>query len=264
MRYDRVSFVSAGSFSTTDSTWIHPIRRSSFSELILVTSGELYLCENYNEFHLLPGSVIFLENEEKHYGTRPVPGGVSLWRVSFRNESDEELPLIGKTVQLTDFTRAADLCAQMEHDSLTPEYPAEVCDALLRLLLIELSVYGVKNDGDSLPVAICDYIRSHKGCVKVRDVAAHFEYNEDYITRVFKRIYDKGIKSYIDTVRLQLIRRWLADGTYAIPEIAEKMQFDDYAAFYSFFKYKTGMSPAAYRALYVGHDGESKPGEKTV
>lgn len=254
MRCDFVSFVSAGKFSTSDPTWLHPVRRSAFTELILVTAGEMTLCENYNEFCLTAGSVLFLRAGEKHYGSRPSAGGVTAWRISFKEEEGGEALPFGQLLVMNDFTRAAQLCEQMAHDSLTPEYPDEVCDGLLRLLLIELLVYGSSGEKEALPAAICAYVRSTGGQIKVRDVAEHFDYNEDYITRVFKRIYAKGIKAYIDAVRLQRIRQCLADDSMTIAEVAAATGFEDQQALGSFFRYRSGMSPAAYRGLYVGDD----------
>lgn len=252
MHCDDVSFVSAGKFSTSDPAWMHPVRRSAYTELLLVTDGEMTLCENYNEFVLTAGSVLFLRAGEKHYGSRPSACGVTVWRISFKEEKDGEPLPFDRLLTMNDYTRAAQLCEQISHDSLTPEYPAEVCDALLRLLLIELLVYGSGGGKEGLPAAICAYVRGTGGQIRVRDVAEHFDYNEDYITRVFKRIYAKGIKAYIDAVRLARIRQCLADDSLSIAAVAAATGFEDAQALGSFFRYRTGMSPAAYRGLYTG------------
>ncbi len=255
MLYEDTAFVSVGAFGTQEN-WIHPVRKSPLNELIAVTEGTLHICEDYNEFHVEAGNVLFLKPNREHYGTIPSEGGVSFVRVSFSGSFE------GKDGQQlfipADTEQVSLLLHQLRRFDDTAEYPRDCGDYLLRLLLCELFLFGSAGDAGNLPARIAAYIRSGNGALRVRDVAEHFDYNEDYITRVFKRVYTRGIKAYIDTVRVRRIKQYLSETDESLHEIARKTGFEDYASLYSFFKYKTGMTLSAYRALYRSEDTDGQ------
>ncbi len=247
MLHEDAVFVSIGKFRTRDN-WLHPARISTLNELIYVTDGVLTICEDFSEFRVGPGTVVLLKKDRKHYGTSASQNGLAFWRIGFSGEaalqSEQQIfhPADPEQVQL--------LFSQLYKYDTTPEYPEQYGNYLLRLLLMELSLFGSASESHALPAQVAAYIRSRNGILKVKDVAAHFDYNEDYITRIFKRIYAKGIKAYIDTVRVQYIKQYLTETDYSYHKIARETGFPDYASLYSFFKYKTGITLSAYQSLY--------------
>lgn len=247
MLFDDATFVSVEKFHTKEK-WMHPVRKSSVNELLYVTEGSLTVCEDFHEFRADKGKLLLLKKNRKHYGTVPSENGLSFWRIGFAGDSAEESEQ--QVFHPADPEQVACLISQLYRFDTTPEYPSLYGDYILRLLLMELSMFGAAAESRALPVRIAAYIRSCNGVLKVRDVAEHFDYNEDYITRIFKRIYAKGIKSYIDTVRVQYIKQFLTETDYSYHRIARETGFPDYASMYSFFKYKTGMTLSAFQSLY--------------
>ena len=245
--FEDAVFVSVEKFHTKEK-WMHPVRRSNANELLYVTEGALTVCEDFHEFRAEKGMLLLLRKDRKHYGTAPSENGLSFWRIRFTGNAAEDSEQ--QVFCPADPEQVQALVSQLYRFDTTPEYPSVYGDYLLRLLLMELSMFGAAAEARALPARIASYIRSCNGVLKVKDVAEHFDYNEDYITRIFKRIYAKGIKSYIDTVRAQYIKQFLSDTDYSYHRIARETGFPDYASMYSFFKYKTGMTLSAYQSLY--------------
>lgn len=130
---------------------------------------------------------------------------------------------------------------------------------MLCLILYELqrsSSVG-EDDPNARLYAICDWIAANSDRrLLVSDVAAHFSYNEDYITRLFKHHYKGGIKSYIDAARSKRIRELLLTTDKRICDIADECGFQDPKSFQKFFKYHEGMSATQFRELYFGFSGK--------
>ena len=140
----------------------------------------------------------------------------------------------------------------------TPEYPACVCDSFTRILLAELAVHHVFEAQLALPEAILPqqiarWLRTEAPFdVRVTDVAEKFGCSTDCVTERFRTFYTKGLKSYIDEVRICRIKRALLTHEGTCTEVAQLVGYPskDYNNFVKFFKYHTGISPTRFRQLY--------------
>ena len=149
--------------------------------------------------------------------------------------------------------RLASLIKELFHYSETKGYPKECSNALLSVILAELTHKSEQPKGESgrLISEVREYIRCNRDLsLKSRDVAEHFKYNEDYISRLFKSHLGKSLKQYIDEERITSIKQDLGLSSLSLTEIADKYSFGEYKYFLKYFKYHTGATPSAYRELY--------------
>lgn len=250
MFYEEAVYVTAGKFTSREE-WIHPSRVIDTNVLIYVTDGTVYLCEGYNEYILKKGDVIILEKNQRHYGFRPSKDTVSFYWMHFRADIPSDNAV--KTVSMSDEYQMNLLFKQLLHFSNTAEYPANMSDYLVRMILIEATVHFTSEVDKRPPLItdICEWIRINRDKnIKVADIAAHFKYNEDYIARFFKQYYYKGLKSYIDAVKMKYIKELLMQTEYPLKEIAVMAGFEDYKYFLKFFTYHEEITPSQFRELY--------------
>ena len=251
LMFDNVSFVHGGKF-VSRGRWIHPTRINDTTEIIIVTKGVAYLRTGDNEAELREGDVLLIGEGTPHGGYRESEGDVSFYWLHFKGDFNDFLPSANPFHPESTYP-AELLSRQIIHYEKTAGYPKEATDYLIRVLLMELyaSSLNTRSEGSRVFVSICEWIRQNSDLtLRVSDVAAHFSYNEDYVTRLFKRYSTVGIKEYIIERKLQRIKQALISGTASLREIASENSFSDYKYFLKYFKYHEGMSPSKFRELY--------------
>ena len=239
--------------------WSHPSSSTETHELIFCTSGVIYMGLGFERFIIRAGESCILPAGTRRYGYREGAEPTEFYWAHFSGElgtlPTRSTPNADRTCRLFD-----DLIMY----SRTPEYDDDACTCALKLVLYEIACAGaVSEDAPYAKLfAICEWI--NENCmrqIRVSDVAEHFNYNEDYITRMFKVHYSAGIKSYIDASRLKKIRELLLSTDKKIKDIAEECGFDDSKSFQKFFKYHEGMSAQSFRELYFGSGMRKKAEE---
>ena len=161
--------------------------------------------------------------------------------------------LLPQLLQQTEGSRTEILCRQLLHCAGAPGYPADCADCFVRILLMEL--FAQQSNGRDTVNALCasveEWIRGN--CIrptKVSDVAAYFNFNPDYLNRVFRRYHPEGLKAYIDTNRTQRIRQDLVSTDLTLQQIAQKYGFQDYKYFLKYFRFHEGVTPTEFRNAY--------------
>ncbi len=239
--------------------WSHPSSSTETHELIFCTSGSIYMGLGFERFIIREGESCILPAGTRRYGYREGAAPTEFYWAHFKGELGtlpmRSTPNPDRTTRLFD-----DLIMY----SRTPEYDDDACTCALELVLFEIVRAGaISEDAPYAKLfAICEWI--NENCtrqIRVSDVAEHFNYNEDYITRMFKIHYKGGIKSYIDAARLKKIRELLLSTNMKIKDVAEQCGFDDSKSFQKFFKYHEGMSALSFRELYFGSGGRRAPEE---
>ena len=230
--------------------WAHPSSSTETHELVYCVSGSIYMGLGFERFIIRAGESCILPAGTRRYGFRECSEPTVFYWTHFSGElgtlPTHSTPNADRTIRLFD-----DLIMY----SRTPEYDDDACTCALKLVLYEIACAGaVSEDAPYAKLfAICEWI--NENCtrqIRVSDVAEHFNYNEDYITRMFKVHYSAGIKSYIDASRLKKIRELLLSTDKKIKDIAEECGFEDSKSFQKFFKYHEGMSALSFRELYFG------------
>ncbi|MDD5676615.1 MAG: AraC family transcriptional regulator [Kiritimatiellae bacterium] len=91
----------------------------------------------------------------------------------------------------------------------------------------------------------------------VADMAAHFGYSADYLSRCFKQAVGTGIKHYILQRRIVEAQKILENKPYIkVNNIAEIVGFCQFNMFNRAFKIVVGMTPSAYRGFYHQQAGK--------
>lgn len=250
MEIEAVSYISSGKF-TSRGTWIHPSRLLDSNEIIYMTDGEAFIAENENKYHLKAGDVLLLSAGKQHYGYMESESKVSFYWTHFKYEN--QLNACLKHLKLGNHFQLNILFNQLLQSSNSPSYPSFCSDYYIRLILTELLIYAVGESKFNNPLLynIKEWIRNNSDrIVKSSEVAKHFGYNEDYISRLFKKYYSCNLKSYIDTVKMQQVKALMLSTNCTLKEIAYMSGFTDYKCFLKYFKYHEKISPSDFRSLY--------------
>ena len=197
------------------------------------------------------GDVLRIDPDVRHCGAETVADDVSFYWIHFDGAEKNELPPEyfhpESSAQIELLTR------QLLHYASADGYPREALDCLVRLLIMELRADFARSGEEKHPLfgAVREWVRINCDLpIKVSDVAAQFNYNEDYLNRVFRRFYPDGLKAYIDEQKLQRIKTDLLDHSLTLSDIASRYGFSDYKYFLKYFKYHVGISPTVYRGTY--------------
>ena len=135
-------------------------------------------------------------------------------------------------------------------------FPDDVRDSLLHVLLAELMSQCHTDSGESaLAWRIREWVRINADrAVTVPETAEHFGYNDDYVSRLLRRYYGKGVKAIISEYKLNRIKYLLLESDKTLAEIADETGFSDYKLFLKFFRYHAGCTPSEFRQVYyAGH-----------
>ncbi|MBQ8510024.1 MAG: helix-turn-helix transcriptional regulator [Clostridia bacterium] len=251
MNFDSLHYIYAGKF-TSRGQWIHPTRVIDSHEIIIVTEGSFTLMEGGRAYPLDVGSVLFLEPGVEHGGVEVTDEKISFYWLHFNGLDPVGEGLCAKHYILREPYHVSLLCRQLLHYA-GEGFEQEVLDSLLHVLLCELSSQSRQDDESegSLVLRIREWIRINADRpLNAPDVSAHFGYNEDYITRLFKKRYGIGLKSMINELKLNHVKRLLLETDLPLTEIAGQAGFSDYKLFLKFFKYHEGLTPSEFKAAY--------------
>ena len=246
-----VQYIYGGKF-TSQGTWIHPVGTYETWELIYMIRGCAFLYEGDRQLTANAGDVVFVRPGVEHGGFAESKETVSFFWLHGKTASPEAdaaldcLPLISADLQNTQIPL---LCKQLLNTSSMPQYPEAVSNALLGIILTEYAIHTRPRTEEESPEnrlvnEIAEYIRINAM------YAAHFGYNEDYLTRLFRRIHGVGLKGYIDRMRMAHIRTMLLSTDLPLKSIAVQSGFDDYKAFLKYFTYHEDLTPTELRRRF--------------
>ena len=109
----------------------------------------------------------------------------------------------------------------------------------------EYSFYGV----DEATQQILDYIRENCTCATLNEMAQHFHYTPNYLTRLIKMRTGRNCKDIMKEAKLQQAVGLLSNSKMPIGEIAEKVGYHSISHFFKVFKDEYGITPRQYRLL---------------
>lgn len=277
-----VSFSRAGKFEALDENWIHSSSRLEDFELIIVTKSVLYIKYQDVKYtvsegeYLLPASParkISRTEMDKlrkgfqkskcsfywmHFNCRNVSPRSALSPDHINDGRDNILvPVHGKLIVPE---KALLLMVQLQ-DSVLSGYGSHYTDLLSTLILCEIAnqhqlqyqnIQTGRTGPQQLFHEICGYV-SHEiqKPLKVSDIARQFDYNEKYLTRLFKRFSGMGLKQYITEQKLKNADFLLVDSAVPVSEIALKLGFSSYHSFERAYMENRSMTPTAYRQLFA-------------
>lgn len=239
-----IAFSFAGFFQSRGE-WIHPRKEEKTYEIIYVTEGEVYMKEGEKDICAKAGDLFLLEPEVCHFGTR-VSEGVSFYWIHFFAD--------GKDIAFEDrffsgFENAY-IFKELLHYNNLPNIPEYLVNALLIRILCEMRYMSerkcVKYDATAEKIYEWIRINSEAG-LSVGEVAKHFGYSADHITRICKKNYGVSAKELISRFLMARARSMLTNTDKYVKEIAAELGFFDDKAFIAYFKYHEGCFPSEFR-----------------
>lgn len=118
--------------------------------------------------------------------------------------------------------------------------------------LFNLQSENVLDKNQVLVRKVKDYI--DRNCCKpinLSSISGYVNYNESYVSRLFKQVTGSGIAEYVNRVRLEKACELLKNTQESIQAIALETGFDTPQYFSNVFRKHRGMSPSEYRSLKI-------------
>ena len=241
-----LSFVTIGLFDRWE-TWIHPTIAVETYELIFVTEGQVHIREGEKVYHLEQGDLLLLDPFVEHGGTETSEGHTAFYWLHFHAENMGAFAFPKQS--RPDFVRVLRVMKELmqcrEQDQKT------VAELILGRFLLEGVRPVVRKS--KLAHEIAEYIRIHASSpLTVEEVATHFGYAPDHVSRVLRAEFGKSAKTVILEKRLALIESRLLNTNDTVKEIAAECGFEDENIFVKFFKYHERVTPTQFRNEFFG------------
>jgi len=278
-----VCFVSAGHF-TSDEPWIHSKRCQNTFEIIIGVEGTAYIQQESEQYEVEPGCILLLLPNHTHKGYRYSDRPVSFYWLHFQLESpyfvlDEKdaepeilimnnnpyVKSLEETMLLPIFfkyktdSRISILFNQMLHAAQSDYYTGMASDYLLTSLLIEitecfLSDYSIAGPEEKTArsfAKVLEWIRMHlTEDISVSDAAVRFNYNPDYLCRLFRKKMGMPLQEYIHRLKIEKAKELLYQSDKNIKEVAYELGFNDEKYFMKLFKRYERITPMSFRNAY--------------
>ena len=246
-----LKFKSAGHFSTGEK-WAHPSTTVASWEMIYMIEGEAHIYVGDTRISVGKGDALLMPPGIEHGGFKESYGATSFFwvHVNCDKESGEALRSLPTVMPSADFTQIPTLTRQLIHRARHNVYSSEIKDLAATLLFSEYEVFARKNagSGDSLVNRISEWVRiNSEKPLRVSDLALEFGYNEDYLSRIFKKRTGISIKLFINDMRMNLLRNQLLSTDLPLKRIAADFGFEDCKSFLKFFTYHEGITPTEFR-----------------
>lgn len=241
----KLEYVYSGLFST-DQTWIHPEKTEITHELIYVISGDVFIEENNQCYHLRKNDAILLKPGISHKGYLISSPPVSFYWIHFHTDNFEGLNI--KSNYIKNFTDSS-LFKKLLHVANSSNYPDYSQEAVLLSILNDLSSYSLSSTEDyKLIRDAAEYIRiNSQSKIYIEDVASRYNLNPQYFSKLFKKYYSMGLKEYISIERMNMAKNLLCNTSYSVKEISFIMNFENENEFINYFKYHQNQSPTKFR-----------------
>ncbi len=262
--------VNQGFFSSTKQ-WKHKkIYQYEAFEIIIVTSGPLYLQIGHQQYTIKTNEMLLVPAKSVVSGWKNSPSNTQYYWFHFfpaphsihkgefiYNQEEIKQGIIPLPVQfkLPEIKKSYVLANQVLDIANNRIYPHIAVDYLLTELLIELSHDFVKSfdiaDNNKINI-IQGWIRSHLSQhLTIEQIATHFEFNPNYLERIFKQQTNSTIIQYINQLKLEKAQELLLKTNLPIKQIASFAFFNDDKHFMKQFKKVLQLTPSEFRKTYT-------------
>ncbi len=247
-----LEYCSMGQFIGKDN-WIHPERTISTYEIIYVSSGEVFIEENGQKYHLKEGDLLCLRPNIPHKGYKKSNKAIFFW-LHFHAKNYDKLGLYRYT--FTDCPVAELFFKQIGHLAISEADGNALLECRLAAFLLETVGTGQKKN--KIFEDACEYIRVNMSAFPtVSSVSEHFGYNDKYLSRLFTSQCGLSLKEYIDQKRNVYIKHLLLSTALTVTQIAQMSGFAGYSSMSKFFKYHNRMTPTEFRNRnYASHTND--------
>lgn len=261
-----------GTFTAPNDDWIHITRSRDDYELMLVTDGTLYIADHAQEYTVEKGGYLLMPPTPFQHGTRSGSCRFYWLHFGYHNEQQDHEALSGMpdyapgyltipvTGTLSSPERMIILMKQLQ-DSDRRYKESSLNRYLCSAILSELGAQSLHSPSkekqlkEQLYSDILDYTSWHvQENLRLPEIAAHFGYNEKYLTTFFKKYAGISLKQHLLQSKMEFAKSSLSETTSPISQIAYSLGFSDAHNFSKAFRRITGLSPSEYRASYNKHN----------
>ena len=277
-----LSYISCGQF-VKDGNWIHEKRNIDSFEIIYGIKGCAYIQQDEDKFEVTPGQALLLLPGHVHKGYKQSEGEVSFYWMHFKCADNFEL-LSSKAAQslmfpLTSGSYLNKAChfvmipvffkpngsekliiqvRQLLHCAYSKDCMMLTNNYLLTLVLMELSQRAVASSSNELCdetsrrfSEIVEWLRINiNKNYSVAEIAERFNFNKDYLCRIFKEHTGVSIVKYINGVKISKAKELIFCSELSIKEISYTLGFSDEKYFMKLFKTYENLTPSEYRRSY--------------
>ncbi len=246
--------VSAVLHADVPAGWMCAKRALSVSEFIFVAEGTVNLRANGHDTDIGKNQFTVCPARSVIEGAAPSEKKCSFYVIEFRAEGDDFFRRFDGTVRtVTGNVGAAEQTLRQMHITYIKNGgPCTAIDAKFYSLLSDLSGCPEAATDSNTPVKrIMEYVDSHVSePLDASTLCAKFNYNTDYMSKIFRKNYGFSVKQYINTVKLQTARRLLSSSGMSVSRVGRAVGFDDVTLFYKYFRYHEGVTPSEYRKRF--------------
>ncbi|WEK54768.1 MAG: AraC family transcriptional regulator [Candidatus Cohnella colombiensis] len=279
-----LTFISCGQFSTNE-PWKHSKRIINSFEIIIGIKEVLYIQQNDTKYEVGPGDVLVLLPDQVHQGYAESHKDISFYWMHFDTPEGYQLldkPFVMNQLQQlhTQSTNNKDSSSiyipiyshppaieriyiqfqQILHIAYSNYYTNIGVSFLLTSLLIEMTEQtiqqslhpGLRMETDKNLAKIMEWVRIHSSSstLNVSTIAEQFNYNRDYLSRLFKQKTNMNLQSFIHEVKIAKAKDLLSRTSKSTKEIAYSIGINDEKYFMRLFKKYGKITPTEYREAY--------------
>ncbi|KQL52862.1 AraC family transcriptional regulator [Heyndrickxia shackletonii] len=278
-----MEYISGGLFVSNE-PWIHSKRNLNSYEIIIGVRETLYIQQEEEKFEVCPGDVLLLLPHHTHQGYALCSPGVSFYWFHFycpnessiidyntmedevisyrtnpdshRSSTDIFIPIYSSPKEIE---RINILFNQLLDIDNANYYNKRSTDYFMTSLLIEISEQSVTHfiterehsKSEKNLVNIVEWIRINAmSNISVTAIAQEFNYNQDYLSRIFKKKNGMNIQKYIHILKLSKAKDMLTSTNLSIKEIANIVGIFDEKYFMKLFKKYEKVTPTEFRKAY--------------
>lgn len=278
--------ISSGYF-ISPTNWTHVKRNIDSFVLIIGFKGTAYIQQEDEQYQVNPGDALILLPHQTHFGYRPSEDSVSYYwchfycnrpsvideatftrellvpKIGWSKYDDCDYVLVPVFSSFPNTDRIIVFFNQLLHVANSNYYSFYGANYLLTLIMMELTQHTISTHIQKLKdddingkfMRILEWIRINiKANLSVTDVAKEFDYNADYLSRMFKQKTGMTLIKYINTLKLSKAKGMLLSSNNSIKEIAYKLGFTDEKYFMKLFKNEENLTPTQFRnAFFYTH-----------
>lgn len=279
-----LTFVSCGQF-VSNAGWIHTRRVIDSFEIIIGIRGITYIEQDGDRYEIIPGSVLLLSPGRLHQGYRPSEENTSFYWFHFyirgpfsfieQKEAFSEISpvksnpytslfsesmIVPTFLQLENKEKPGILLKQLLHITKSKYYTSLAADYMITLILMEISQQAIDNALNAYNnevfqntkfINMLEWIRINiQSDISIDELAGRFNFNKDYISRLFKRHLGVSVTKYINGMKVSKAKEFLCLTEKSIKEIAYDLGFSDEKYFMKLFKEYENITPSEFRNTY--------------
>lgn len=135
---------------------------------------------------------------------------------------------------------------EMRKCSTIEELSVWITEVMHRFINYSFDFSSVKHSDTVYKVI--EYIRAnYYKKISLNEISKYVNFSKTYLSRIFKDETGENISTYINKVRIEKAKLFLADKSISLVDVANLTGFEDQSYFTKVFKSITGMSPKKYK-----------------